>query len=335
MKPVSIINNDLDDRLHIGFIVGTTCNYKCHYCFESCNDGKYRWPTDLNLITKNLQHLIEIYKIKFNKNSIRLHITGGEPTLWPELGEFAKYFKKIVGCKITISTNGTRTLRFWEQYAEFFDDIAISIHNERCDVNHLIEIMDYIYLHHPDVLINGTVLMDPLNWSRSEEIASKLTAHLTPWLLKTRPVLTQGKMDLFDETQINYMADKIKKMPPKERIDRYKELEIIQKDEPNVIAILEDGTSVKYNTFNFLENNWHHFKGWKCNLGIDRIGIERNGDVQGICGARNLFGLNQPINIYDSKFTEKFTTNIIQPTICPQQSCLCATDIRMTKHVSV
>jgi len=331
MKPIQIINNDTVDRLHIGFIVGTTCNYKCHYCFDGCNDGLYRFPTDLNLIKKNLSHIVNIYRDHHNKKHIRIHITGGEPTLWPDLGEFAEHFNERMDCKISLSTNGTRTLRFWQEYSRYFDDIGISIHNERCDPSHVIEVMDYIYNHEPDVLINGTVLMDPMNWNRCESIADRLTEHPTPWLLKTRPVLLDGKLMSFDQTQIDYMSEKIKKMPPKDRIDRYKQLEIIQDTAPDVSAILDNGDVVKYDTFNFLVKDWQHFQGWECNLGIDRLGIERNGDIQGMCGARNLFGLDTPLNIYDSKLQEKFIPKIIKPTICPQQNCLCATDIRMTK----
>jgi hypothetical protein len=331
MKPIQIINNDTVNRLHIGFIVGTTCNYKCHYCFDSCNDGLYRFPTDLNLLKRNLSHIINLYRDNFNKSHIRIHITGGEPTLWPELGKFTEYFNKELDCKISLSTNGTRTIRFWNTYASYFDDIGISIHNERCDPDHIIKVMDHIYNNSPDVLVNGTVLMDPINWDRCMSIVDRLVAHQTPWLLKVRPVLFNGKMLFFNEKQVSIMSEKIKKCPPMDRVNRYKELETIQLNEPDVTAVLENGETTTYNTFNFLTNDWQHFQGWQCNLGIDRFGIERNGDIQGTCGARNLFGLDAPLNIYDPKLPEKFTPDIIKTTICPQQSCLCATDIRMTK----
>lgn len=330
MKPIQIINNDTVNRLHIGFTIGTTCNYKCHYCFDGCNDGQYRFPTDLNLIKKNLSHVIGVYKTNFNKTHIRIHITGGEPTLWPELGEFAEYFNKELDCKISLSTNGTRTLRFWQDYSKYFDDIGISIHNERCDTNHIIEVMDWIYTN-TDVLVNGTVLMDPFNWDRCEQIVTTLKNHPTPWLLKARPVLFNGQMQNFNESQIEYMREKIKKMPPTEWIEKQKQLRTIQSNEPDVSAVLDTGEIIKYNTFKFLENDWQHFTGWKCNLGIDRFTIERNGDIQGSCGARNLFGLDTPLSIYDPNLESKFKKEIVKETICPQEFCICATDVRMTK----
>lgn len=330
MKPIEIINNDTINRLYIGFTVGTTCNYKCHYCFDGCNDGRYRFPTDLNLVKKNLGHIIEIYKSNFNKTNIRIHVTGGEPTLWPDLGEFVQYFHTNHNCKISLSTNGTRLLRFWKEYAKYFDDIGISIHNERCETDHIIKIMDWIY-DNTDVLVNGTVLMDPINWDRCVNIVDVLKNHPTPWLLKVRPILFNGQIKYFKQHQLDYMRDKIKKCPPEEWVQKQKERGTIQPNEPDVTAILENGEVIKYNTFKFLENDWQHFKGWKCNLGVDRFAIERNGDIQGSCGARNLFDLDTPMSIYDPDLVNKFGKDIVKETTCPQNYCICATDVRMTK----
>lgn len=333
MKPIQIINNDYTDRLHIGFVIGTTCNFKCHYCFEGCNDGKYRFPTDLNLIKKNLEYVINLYRKKLNKKHVRIHITGGEPTLWPDLGEFVEYFSKQVNCKISLSTNGTRTLRFWKEYGGYFDDIGISIHNERIDPYHIINVMDEIYNTHPGVLVNGTVLMDPYNWDRCVEIADILNTHPTPWLLKVRPVLFDGEMKNFTTEQLDYMRQKVTKTPPEDRVSLYKELGTIQSNKPNIIVKTDTDEEIEYNTFNFLENNWQHFEGWQCNLGIDRFAIERDGSIQGACGMKTLFKLESAFNIYDPELEDKFTADIIKPTICKQAQCLCATDIRMSKQI--
>ncbi len=139
MKPIAILNKDFDGVLRIEYIIGTLCNYKCHYCYDGCNDGKYRFPTDFNMVTKNLSHMLKIYKEHLGKQNVRINLTGGEPSLWPELGEFAEYFSKNHDCKISIVTNASRTMRFWMEYAKYFDDISISVHNEFADVDHIIE----------------------------------------------------------------------------------------------------------------------------------------------------------------------------------------------------
>lgn len=332
MKPIKIINYDTDHRLHIGFTIGTTCNYKCHYCFEGCNDGKYRFPENFELVKKNFTYIINLYRNHFKKSHIRINITGGEPSLWPRLGEFAEYFSKELDCKISLSTNGSRTLNFWMRYAKFFDDIHISIHNEFCDPDHIIRVMDWIYENEKNVLINGTVLMDPFHWDRCVSIAEKLKNHPTPWLLKVRPILLNGQMDHYESHELDYMREKIKKRPPEEWINNIKSLGTIQSTAPNIKVFLDNGDVMPQNTFEIFENNWQHFAGWSCNLGVDRFTIERNGDIQGSCGARNLFGLSQPLSIYDENLDKKFTPDIVNPIICPQQYCICATDVRTTKH---
>ena len=334
MQPIKIVNHDATNYLHIGYVVGTTCNFKCHYCFDGCNDGKFRFPKDLNVVKENLGYLIDIYKTHYKKEHIRIHITGGEPTLWPDLGEFAKYFHRVHKCKISLSTNGTRTLRWWQQYAEYFDDIGISIHNEAVDPYHTIEVMDWIY-NNTNVLINGTVLMDPINWDRSVNIVNIMKDHSTPWLLKVRPVLIDWKMKFFSDEQKEYMKDKIKKKPPEDWIQNQKDLGSIPTAAPNVETTLANGEVIKYNTFQILENDWQNFKGWRCNLGIDRFAIERDGSIQGACSAKNLFNLPEPLNIYDTALKNKFTKDTIQPTICPNDHCVCATDIRLTKEKNV
>lgn len=331
MIPIKIVNNDFIHKLSISFTIGTTCNYACYYCFDECNDGKYLYPTNLELIKKNLSHMINIYRDHFSKSNIKIHVTGGEPTLWPELGEFTEYFNKEVDCKLFLSTNGSKAISFWKKYAKYFDDIHISIHNESCNPKHIIRVMDWIYNNENDVLINGTVLMDPFHWNRCIEIADELAAHPTPWVLKVRPVLLDGVLRFFSPPQLEYIEDKMKKLPPKEKIDHYISLGIVQPNEPDVWVTLEDGNVIKYDTFQFLKNDWHHFTGWNCNLGIDRFSIERNGDIQGLCGAKKLFGLDAPLNIYDPDLISKFTPDMIKGTICATRDCTCATDIRLSK----
>lgn len=331
MKPIAIINNNYNDLLYIEYLVGTTCNFKCHYCFEGCNDGKYRFTNDLDTLKKNLGHMFTVYKEHFNKKKIRLNVTGGEPSLWPQLGEFAEHFNKEYGCNVTLITNGSRTMRFWKEYAKYFGDICISVHNEFCDVDHTIEMMDWVY-NNTDCLINAVVLMDPKNWDRCVSIVDKMAAHPTPWLLKVRPVLFQGDMTHYTSEQNAYIKDKIKKLPPQEWIQRMKDLGNMQTSDDGMNLVMENKEVVKADTFTIFQNNWHHFNGWKCNIGIDRFYIGMNGDITGACGARNLFNIEPPLSIYDPELTTKFTKEVIVETTCKQLYCDCPTETKLPKR---
>jgi MoaA/NifB/PqqE/SkfB family radical SAM enzyme len=332
MNPIEIINNNFKNSMTIEYLVGTTCNYKCHYCFTGCNDGKYKFTTDLALLKKNLGYMIDVYRNDFNKTDIRLNINGGEPTLWPDLGEFAKHFSEEYNCRVTIVTNGSRTLRFWKEYGNYFEDIAISVHNQECDVEHIKKVMDYLY-ENTDCLVNATVFMDPLNFNRAVEIAEDLKNHSTPWLLKVRPIVLNGVMPLYTKEQKEYINDKVKKMPPPEWIEKIKKLgRMPQSESEGMMLKLDNGEIIKIDTQYLMERDWYHFEGWQCNMGVDRFVINRGGVIQGSCGAQNLFNLDKPLTIYDTDLTEKFNKDIVNPLICKQPYCGSPTEVKLPKQ---
>lgn len=331
MKPVAITNNNYKDLLYIEYLSSTVCNYKCNYCYPESHDGKHRFTNDLETLKKNLGHALKIYREHFNKKKIRINITGGEPTLWPQLGEFAEYFNQEYNCNVTIVTNGSRTMRFWKEYAKYFGDIGISIHNEFSDIDHIIEVMDWIY-NNTNALINGTVLMDPKNWDKCVSIVEKLTSHPTPWVLKVRPIVLDGDMTHYTDEQNAYLNNKVKKMPPKEWLQLMRDLGNLQVSDDGMNLVMDNNEVVRAQSFTIFENGWNHFTGWKCNIGIDRFFIGPNGEITGSCGARNLFNIEPPLSIYDLNFTSKFSKDIIVETTCKQLWCDCPTEIKLPKR---
>lgn len=336
MKPIAILNDTFKDYLYVNFISSTVCNYSCHYCFPGCNDGKYRWPNDLELFKKNLGHMLDVYRENLGKTKIRLNIAGGEPTLWPQLGEFAEHFHKEYGCKITLATNGSRTMRFWKEYAKYFDDICIAAHHESCDLNHIKEVLDYVY-NNTDVLINCLVLMDTKDWTKCENIVKELQDHPTPWLLKVRPLKIDGKIIDYTEEQKLYIKDKMKKMPPKEWIQKMRDLNKLDTEEDKVgmQLLMDNGELIDSDTNMVFRNNWYQFTGWECNIGVDRFQINADGSIVGSCDARNLYNLREPLNVYDENFIEEFNKVDIVPVKCRQVSCLCSAEIKMPKRKHV
>lgn len=332
MKPIEIVNDTFQDYLYVNYIVGTVCNYKCYYCFPGLNDGKYKFPTDLSLLKKNLGHLITVYREKLNKKTVRLNIAGGEPSVWPLLGEFAEYFYKEYDCKITLSTNGSRTLRFWKEYSKYFEDICISVHNQEANIEHVKEVMDWVFTN-TDVLINAIVLMDHQNWDKCAGIVEDMKNHPTPWLLKVRPLIINDVLVHYTEEQNSFIKDKIKKMPPKEWIERMKSQGKINTEEDKQMQVIMDtGEKIKADTHYIMENNWYGFAGWKCNLGLDRLQINHMGELDGSCGARNLFNIPTPLSIFDENFIDKFNEVVFEPITCRMLTCNCPSEIKIPKR---
>ena len=90
-----VYNPQPKDVLRLEFMIGNTCNYSCWYCFEGSHEGTHRWTNDLDQLVANFVHLFDRYKA-IGKRKLELHIVGGEPTLWPQLGEFVEEIRKQI-----------------------------------------------------------------------------------------------------------------------------------------------------------------------------------------------------------------------------------------------
>lgn len=323
------IKNTVEDYLYVTYNFTSTCNFNCNYCWPSAHDGKYRWP-NLDIVTKNFTHLLTEY----GKSNVRITISGGEPTLWPELGEFAQYLNQIHKCRLTLNTNGSRTIRWWKEYCRYFDDIQISVHNEFADISHTIDVLDEIYSH-GNIMVAAQMLMDPKNWKKSVDNVDRLVQHPTPWLVKlmtlTNP-LTGEVMDYTPE-QIRYLEKKVQKRPPKEYIDLMFSTGKIIEDDKNVTGTMtyEDGKIVQYDTFEIFKNRLNKFKGWSCDIGSERIGISPDGILAGNCGESIS---NKKFNLHDPEFRNTFSLAYVRSnSICTKEFCDCTSDIRVSKRI--
>jgi len=335
MKPIAIINSDYDDYLHVTFAFTNVCNYDCHYCTPLSKSGSYRFP-DYDLVIKNMDHMLNIYRTHFNKKVIRMHVVGGEPTLWPKLGDFVKWSHDNYQCRVTMSTNGSRTLRWWDEYAHYFDDIQISVHHEFTDIDHIKKVLDLIYSKQ-DIMVAAQVLMDPLHWDKCLGILNDLVDYPTPWLVKSRVVLDLDEKNIrpeYTEEQLEFLKEKVKKIPPSDYVARMKSTGKIQNSEKaNAVLVFQDGSQKQYNTFEVWKNQWHKFYGWECNLGVDRVAIGASGIMIGSCLARNMFNQDTPFSIYDPDFSKKFNKDLIKPITCKEIFCSgCSSDIRLPKR---
>lgn len=338
VKAIQIVNSDYDEYLHVSYSFTNTCNYDCNYCWPVSKAGTHRFP-DYDLLIKNMDHMLGIYRNHFNKKTIRMNLLGGEPTLWPRLGEFVEWCHTKYNCRVTMSSNGSRTLRWWKEYCHYFDDIQISVHHEYADLNHIKNVLDEIYSR-GDIMTAAQVLIDPLHWDKCVGIVEDLSNHPVPWLVKSRVVMDLEDKNIrseYNEEQLEFLTDKVKRIPPEEYIQRMRDLGKIQNSErANAIIKFDDGTEKQYNTFEVWKNKWHKFYGWECNLGVDRVTIHPSGAISGSCSANYIFNSDTTYSILDPEFSTKFTPEIIKPMVCREIFCSgCSSDIRLSKKKNV
>jgi organic radical activating enzyme len=317
---IKIDSNIDEDILRIELFFSNLCNYKCWYCFPGCNEGTHKWP-DLELVTKNLSTLLDYYKKNLDKKIFLLHIIGGEPTLWKDLGKFIKHFKEEYGCIISTSSNGSRTLRWWHEFGQYFDHVILSAHHEKADAGHLAQVADILY--NKDVWVNVTVLMDPTQWNKCLGIIQDLKKSKKRWPITAMAVDHQSLN--YTKDQKKFFKNSLKRIPWPWYYLKCKRL-------PHVppVVYYSDGKTKKV-PHNWLKlNGLNKFKDWECNIGIDTLFIDKDGLIRGGCGTE-LYNLNYHYNMFETDFEEKFKPDL-KPTICKFNSCPCIPEANARKN---
>jgi MoaA/NifB/PqqE/SkfB family radical SAM enzyme len=274
----------------------------------------------LDLIKLNLGSLIEHYR-SAGKKKIVINLTGGEPTLWPDLSKFVRYFYEKYDCKFSLITNGSRTLSWWNQYAQYFDRITISVHHQSCDVEHIIRVADATYKQH--VIVEAQVLMDPYDWTKCLGLVNDLKASKYKWMIAVKEILVNDKL-IYNSEQKQYLSQTVKRKP-----GFFYHLFNNKLDNKKFTVTHDTGhvEKISYNTI--IVNDWNHFKGWECNLGIDSIFIDYTGKISGTCG-EFLYGLDSYYNLHDLDFSNKFKP-AIQSVICTKEGCYCSPEVNLKK----
>ena len=126
---------DFPNRM-CAIVFTTGCNYRCPYChnFELVENGEGDFSTE-----EVLDYLIK------RKNVLDgVTITGGEPTLQPDLEEFMKQVKEKTNLQIKLDTNGTNPQIVEKLLKEnLVDYVAMDIKNDFDNYGEVIGIKNY------------------------------------------------------------------------------------------------------------------------------------------------------------------------------------------------
>jgi organic radical activating enzyme len=320
MTIIAVDPNSDKEMLYLQYQFTNVCNYKCWYCWPDSHSATHRWP-DLSLIKKNLGHLITHYQSN-GKKKIVINLTGGEPTLWPELAEFVEYFYEKYDCKFSLITNGSRTINWWEKNSGYFDRITISVHHQSCDLHHIIQVADLIYKQ--GVIAEAQVLMDSYAWDKCESLVNGLKTSKHKWMISVKEIIIDDKQ-IYNNTQKEFLSKSVKRSP-----NFFYHLINNKLGNKRYTVTYHDGRANKIDYNTILINSWNHFKGWECNLGVDSIFIDFTGMISGTC-REFLYGENFYYNIHDIDFVEKFNPDI-RPIICSKQGCYCIPEVNLKKR---
>jgi MoaA/NifB/PqqE/SkfB family radical SAM enzyme len=319
------IKNNKNRLLRLQYDLGNLCNYTCWYCFPGSNDGDVPFP-NIEVVKYNLVKLINHYTDSNLVDEVQLNFMGGEPTLWKHLGELVEYVSKNAKCSISMQTNGSRTLRWWKEFGKYFDHVSISVHHEKANTAHIIQVADILIDQKVSILTS--VLMDHTAWDKCKTLVDELVESKMKFMILAKPIHINGVVTYTDE-QREYLKKSVKRRPSLRILLRHINL---YSRIPSIKAIFDNKSVVKVTSDHyFILNLLNRFTGWDCTLGINFLYISRNGLLTGTCGQK-LYKLDYFYNINDVDFIEKFNP-ILQNVTCEQKMCLCAGETLIPKRI--
>jgi organic radical activating enzyme len=307
------LTNDRPDSMHAEWVLSNVCNYTCNYCDPKLYGGSSGWPD----LEKSLDFWQYIHT-DVNPNAKMLTLSGGEPTIWPKLSEF---FNRLdPSYKKAIVTNGSRTLRWWRRFIDNtpLTQIAISVHLEYADVDHIKEVIRIIG---PHCRVTVLMMLDENSVTKGRHFAETLSNEDLYCKIVVKPITRRWNGINEACTYDNEVLDWIKTFD-------YDKNSPAVKDETRTTAvnILIDGEEKPvFYMYEMISKNMHKFRGWKCYAGTHRLVVWHDGNVYGAqctTAKRNKLG-----NIANGKLDKK-----IEPLICDTEFCACVPDIRIPKE---
>jgi len=290
-----------NNELIVQWNLGNTCNYVCEYCPSYLHSGKIQWP-ELSLIQ---QTLIKI-KNNFPDKNIRLEFLGGEVTLYSDFIELMKFCKEN-NFKSTILSNGSRTLRYWEELSPYLDRILLTFHVEEADKIHFSNVIDLLVKNKIEPIIHIAMMKDKF-W---ELVSYKNQLRTDFPKLIIDSILMLDKLGLFNYNGYYYDYDN-------------SQIEYVKQQEFHSMSYVieyDNGETHEVSLVEIREQDLNNFSGFTCGTTLSIIVINFNGYVStSLCNQR------PKINVHTEDINQIFV-----PIVCAADKCLNPSDIRIMK----
>ena len=303
-------NPDHANWFVVNWCLGNTCNYACSYCTSYLHDGSRMWPG-----IDEVKNFISKVKEQHPNKNIYFEFTGGEVTMYRHFIEICQFCTDN-GVKVGLISNGSRTLRYWEENKHYFDHLCISFHPEFADEQHFI---DVVKLVHNDVRTHVNIMMSPEKFDYCYAVANKvknignISMALQPLIHDLGSVLynyTDAQNNIFDK-QHELITKHIKH---DKTFDYYRGA---------MRKVFDDGSTVVSSAHRFIGDQTNDWSGWKCNAGIEQLIVDMDGSIRrGWCRVGGTIG-----HISDAHLSLP-----TEPILCNKTMCHCNFDIMCTKE---
>jgi organic radical activating enzyme len=303
------------DYKFIEWTIHNVCNYDCSFCDDKTKNGSKRWKT----IEQYKTYADKIIKLCEGK-PFWIHITGGEPTLYPDLLELLEYIKSKGGY-IHLNSNGSRTLRWWEELKEkkCLDYLTITCHPDQIDsCDNIIKVLN---LFHDEPVTTICMITHTINSFDKGVVMKKSIEENTGAIIIFKGMLIDDYdiYALYNEdqhTQVMKPTTHGIKYDSKAKYNYPKNHKITDS-----LKVTYSDDSIKLsNTQMLLKTKQNDFFNYKCTVGIDTMRIEVDKIFRGVCGVGGVqYHLDD-----DFKFSDDYI-------ICDTHKCRCGIDLVTTK----
>jgi len=296
----------------IDWTVSNICNYNCYYCADDAKIGNYTWP-DIEVVSKILHKIKKLHPHKL----FSYNLLGGELTLWKDFIRFISTIRDITpNCNIRLLTNGRMPSTYWEKNGYKFDSVQFSFHARQTNVNDFVQNLKFCSCKD----INVFLMMDPQYWDKcimafnliKEQVTNVRNVAAKP--IDNRAKSYQSKLTLYTQNQIDWMKNNKITLPIKKSLEK------------KIVGIYKDKNKKIVDPFQLILNKETAWKGWTCNIGVDKLSFRPNGEITG--GSGCLVG-----GVLGNWRENILNTYKLKPIKCDKDYCFCGSDIEISKKL--
>jgi MoaA/NifB/PqqE/SkfB family radical SAM enzyme len=312
----------------VNWIPHIRCNYDCMYC----PDNRHNDYSPLSSFDTMCQTWKQVFEKTKHRNLLySISLGGGEATINKDFIPFIQWLSANYGqniSKIGITSNGSASLKYYLKIFEHLTFLSFSTHSEymKDDFLNKIKILN-IYAKKNNKIATVNIMQEYWATEKIKEIINFCKTHDIPHAIskiiynmpgsRDWPIFkignqTKDRQDLkLTQELLNHNNQEIE--PLVSLNDKYYNIEITLDDKSTQST---SASSLRY-------LNLHHFKGWQCHAGLDRIFILPDSSVySGECENDFMGKLN------DNSF-ELFD----RPHPCKRETCTGnAYDLQVTKY---
>jgi organic radical activating enzyme len=298
----------------VEWMLSNTCNYNCSFCHSDFKSGDKKY---LNIETyiDTCKRLIE----QSNNKKVWFKLTGGEPTLYPKLIELLKFIKST-GNFTYIITNGSRTLRYWQELKEAncVDFIAVSMHPEQnADINHIIDVINVF--KDTETIVTTNITCVPKYFNVALLSFYKIYKNC-PTIVNLQQINDDSHLSKYTDIQIKTLLAHSNRITPSYNTKLKSNIPEEYKYHSGQLKFTYNDGSIKTDhAINFIKRGEDNFNGYLCDAGKKFIRISHEQIQRAICGEGKKW------SIYDDTL---FSTDSVE---CTRTKCDCTLDMIQNK----